>query len=211
VALTACGADDSASWGGTISDNAGVALVSNPAEGNWSLQPAPQLTQDLDIGTVAGDAAYQFGTIGGIDVNEAGEILVLDQLAAQVQVFDANGKHLRSLGKPGEGPGELVPGATLSGLAAGRADTVYVFDYRRYRFVGFAGNGTEIGSYVVTPEEGIPMVIRPASGGRLAIQLRRLPAAPAAGGDVGLHELLIIRDLTAGQTDTVASLRPASR
>jgi len=206
LALAACSGTDASKWGGTVSDSAGVAIVTNPAEGGWSLAKAPEITRDLDIGTIEGDPAYQFGTIAAIDVSDAGEILVLDQLAAEVRVFDASGKHLRSVGKPGQGPGELVPGQTLTGLRAGRGDTVYVMDLARFRIVGFAGDGTEVGSYPVPITQGIPVVLRPAPGGKVAMQVRRMALPGVTDSTVTPRDFIVIRDLTGATADTVASL-----
>lgn len=205
LTLTAC-RDAGAKWGGTITDSAGVAYVTNPAEGDWSLQPQPQLVKDLDIGTVEGEPAYQFSTIAGIDVNDAGEVLVLDQQAAQVRIFDAAGKHLRSVGRPGGGPGELMAGQTLIGLRAGRGDTVYVGDLGRFRIVALAGDGKEVGSYPIPITEGIPVALRPAPGGKVALQLRRMALPGVTDSTTKPADFIIVRDLTAGTADTVAQL-----
>ena len=206
LVLTACNVADADKWGGTITDSAGVAIVTNPAQGDWSVAPQPQVTKDLDIGTVEGEAAYQFGAIASIDVNDAGEILVLDQQAAQVRVFDATGKHLRSIGRPGGGPGELTPGQTLVGMRAGRGDTVYVADLGSFRIVGFAGDGTEFGSYPIPLAQGIPVIMRPAPGGKLAIQMRRMALPGITDSTVTPRDFIIIRDLAASTADTVATL-----
>lgn len=205
LALTACRGGE-AKWAGTITDSAGVAYVQNPAEGDWSLQPQPQFVKDLDIGTVEGEPAYQFSTIAGIDVNDAGEILVLDQQAAQVRVFDAAGKHVRSIGRPGGGPGELMAGQTLIGVRAGRGDTVYVGDLGRFRIVALGGDGKEVGSYPTPLTEGIPVTLRPAPGGKVALQLRRMALPGITDSTTTPADFVIVRDLTAGTADTVAKL-----
>jgi len=205
LSVAACGRSADR-WDGAVTDSAGVAIVTNPAAGSWSLAPAPEVTHDLDIGTVEGDAAYQFGTIAAIDVSDAGEILVLDQLAGEVRVFDQAGEYLRSLGKPGNGPGELVPGQTLTGLRAGRGDTVYVMDLARFRIAGFAGNGEEVGSYPVDLAQGIPVVIRPAADGKLAMQVRRMALPGITDSTVTPRDFIVLRDLTGATADTVASL-----
>ncbi len=47
------------------------------------------------------------GQIGNAGVDRQGNVYVLDTQLAQVQVFTPDGKHLRTLGREGEGPGEM--------------------------------------------------------------------------------------------------------
>ncbi len=47
------------------------------------------------------------GQIGNAGVDAQGNVYVLDTQLAQVQVFAPAGKHLRTLGREGEGPGEM--------------------------------------------------------------------------------------------------------
>ena len=107
AAVCGCGGGDAGDWAGTVTDSAGVAVVTNPADAEWTLRAAPRLVPELDIGEVEGEGAYQFGQVIGLDVTPAGDIVVLDQQAAQVRVFDRAGRHLRTIGKPGGGPGEF--------------------------------------------------------------------------------------------------------
>ena len=53
-----------------------------------------------------GDAQGQFDDPTGIAIAET-QVFVSDARNARIQVFDLNGKFLRSFGKPGKGPGEL--------------------------------------------------------------------------------------------------------
>jgi len=86
----------------------GIPVVYNPKEP----VPPPEgpsrlmLTEDLCIGEdEAGD--FVFSEIRTIEVDNEGNIYVLDSKEVCVKVFDKNGKHVRTFGKKGQGPGEL--------------------------------------------------------------------------------------------------------
>ncbi|MDY0111122.1 MAG: hypothetical protein RBT60_14440 [Candidatus Krumholzibacteria bacterium] len=61
-----------------------------------------------------------FGNVGGVLAGPDGEVLVLDSQLAQVQVYDAQGRWLRSLSREGEGPGEVRNPAACFFLPDGR-------------------------------------------------------------------------------------------
>lgn len=111
VALFAgCSAADAGpEWFGTVTDSAGIRIIDNPREGIWTPETTWRLTEELRIGELAGDEAYQFGSIVAIDVDANGNLFVLDQQAAELRVFDAAGSFLYAMGGPGSGPGELGP------------------------------------------------------------------------------------------------------
>jgi hypothetical protein len=62
---------------------------------------------DLSIGQLEGAAEYAFGRVSGITEGATGEIYVSDAQANAIRVFDANGVFLRTIGREGQGPGEL--------------------------------------------------------------------------------------------------------
>jgi len=92
-----------------IKEENGIPVVYNPKK------PAPPrgtpskliLEEDLSIATKAEDAKYAFAAITGIRVDEEGNIYVLDGKEATINVFDKSGKHLRNIGRRGQGPGEF--------------------------------------------------------------------------------------------------------
>jgi hypothetical protein len=104
VVLAACSGGDSSS-SSTVRDSAGIAIVETPKANDVEYWQAQQV---LAIGpdSSASDAGV-FGSIGGVTADAQGHIHVLDQQAQQVRVFGADGKFVRSLGRPGRGPGEL--------------------------------------------------------------------------------------------------------
>jgi hypothetical protein len=193
----------SSDWGGTERDSAGVTVVQNPAEGNWTLKEQPQLVEELRIGTEEGDPVYQFGTVVSIDVDDAGRIHVLDQQAAQVRVFDSDGKHVRTIGRPGAGPGELSP-ATMAVLA-GPADVVYVADIMRQRIAAFGADGTETGSTPVLVQSGIPIRFDVSPEGRFLMQVRVM-TMPGMRDTVPMKDRILARDPASEQADTLLEL-----
>ena len=72
-------------------------------------------------------------------------IYILDGTTQEIQVFDAEGGFLRTLGGQGEGPGEF---REALGPAIARGDTLWVADGRAPRYSIFAPDGTFIGTRV---------------------------------------------------------------
>ena len=96
---------------------------------------------DLQFGSVDGDDPNL--TFGAIRVQAAGDgtIYVLDQQAAEVRVFDSDGRYLRTIVRRGEGPGEIggANGIFLSG------DTLlWINDTRQFTIIGVNTDGEEV-------------------------------------------------------------------
>ncbi len=171
--LWACAAGDSGGgWAGTVRDSAGVQIVENPATGIWGTRPRVTLTEDLRIGAADGDPEYQFGQIAGLGITSAGEILVLDGQAAHLKVFSPSGEHVRTIGRPGSGPGEF--GAGAAGVLVVQGDTVLVPDMGNQRVNRFLPNGEALGSFRIAFETGIPIQWNVLAG-RAVLQLRKFP------------------------------------
>lgn len=62
---------------------------------------------DLSIGQLEGPAEYAFGRVSGVAEGPGGEIYVSDSEAGAIRVFDAQGTFVRTLGREGQGPGEM--------------------------------------------------------------------------------------------------------
>ncbi len=102
-----------AKWKGTIVKEGDVTVVKNPKEPLYKT-PVLELKDDLSIGgpDAQGDSALD--QVRTFVVDDAGTIYVLDQQASHIKVFDASGKYLRTIGRKGQGPGELEYPMTLS-------------------------------------------------------------------------------------------------
>jgi len=91
-----------------IKQENGVTVVSNPK--TPALPPGTSvklvLKEDFTIGVKEGDEKYMFLSVRDIDVDDVGNIYVLDTKAAHIKVFDENGTFVKTIGKKGEGPGE---------------------------------------------------------------------------------------------------------
>lgn len=203
LVVAACGGASVGEWAGTVTDSAGVPVVQNPAEGGWTLLPAPRVEEELRIGAVEGEAAYQFGQIMAVDVDEAGRIYVLDQQAAAVRVFDAGGRHIRTVGRPGGGPGELS--MMTMAVMAGGDEVVYVADVMRQRIAAFGADGAEVGSTPLLVQDGMPVRIVPSEEGRFALHVRSM-MLPGMTEPVPPRDWILLRSPSGEAADTIMEL-----
>jgi hypothetical protein len=181
--IAACGGDSSKSaWAGTIADSAGIPVVNNPAQGMWGDGEAWTLVEELSVGSLEGDAAYQFGQIIGVDVDGEGNVYIADSQARDVRVFDASGNYLRTVGSPGSGPGEL--GLGMNGVFVVGQEIV-VPDLGNARVNYYDLDGTFITSERVDMAKGVPLRWDIASGGRLVAQTRNMNPADSTAGTTG--------------------------
>lgn len=81
----------------------------------------------LQLGVAEGPEPLTFGSIRDAATDRLGRIMVLDDQALQLRVFDHAGRALQTFGGPGDGPGEYRYPRTLSVGPSGRAA---VFDGR---------------------------------------------------------------------------------
>jgi hypothetical protein len=167
-------------WQGTVADSAGITVVTNREAGLWQPGEAWRVADDLTIGAVDGNPDYLFGSIAGICVGSAGEIVVVDRQVGSVRVFDPAGQLQHIFGSLGEGPGEL--GAMLAGCFIGPGDTVAIPDLQLYRVSRFLLDGSVIGSVPFDIGNGVPIRWGMRSDGRLVAQLRFGLLDPSAPG-----------------------------
>jgi len=115
-------------WKGTITTENGITVVQNPKEPMYGAD-ALVLEEDLSISgdTTEGDSL--FSQIRSIAVDNAGNIYVLDWKDNHVLAFDKMGRHLRTFGRAGQGPGEFVTPLTM-GLAPD--GEIVIEDYRSH-------------------------------------------------------------------------------
>lgn len=121
-------------------DSAGIQIVENSGptwstDSGWRLGGAPL----LDIGQLDGpDETQFFRVIAGARLSDGS--LVLGSIGSHdLRRFTADGEHLWTVGREGEGPGEFT---ALAQLTAGSGDTLLTYDFEQRRISRFGPDGT---------------------------------------------------------------------
>ncbi len=125
----------------TRTDSAGVALVVSEGADrvlDWAFEERLRLGGDDE-----GPGAFYSLSRSLIATDAAGRIHVLDGGAHRVVVFDGEGRHLRTLGREGDGPGEL---AMASGVDVD-GGVVGVWDYGKTGIVRFGPDGEPLPTF----------------------------------------------------------------
>jgi len=151
-----------AGWKAKILTEDGVRVVVNPAEplyGGIKLE----LEEELRIGK-EGDDREQFYRVRDIAADPQGYFYVDDMSNGRVQVFDPQGAFLRTIGRPGQGPGEFENPTLIR--FGGQEGRIHVMD-RFQRINLFDGQGIYIRS--VMPERGLFDYFPDAADGFVAV------------------------------------------
>lgn len=93
-------------WKGTIEEEDGVMIIKNPKDPVYS-EDIFSLEEEISIGKPKGREEYMFSQIIDVGVDDEENIYILDFKEAHIKVFNKNGEYLRTIGKRGQGPGEM--------------------------------------------------------------------------------------------------------
>ena len=135
-ALAGCGAGDAPGVAVARTDSADVQIVRSIGEDvplDWTFTPTLTLG-----GADEGLASFYQLSRSNIAVGPAGDLYVLDRSDHRVVVFDTAGRHLRTLGREGGGPGEIQ--RFPSGLVVAPDGVVSVHDAGKRGLVRFAAD-----------------------------------------------------------------------
>jgi len=110
--------------------------------------PVWRATEVATIGADSGDAS--FASVRSLLFAKNGELLVVDQRAREVKVFDTTGTFLRRIGRTGAGPGEFADPYSLAWLG----DTLALLDPGNSRIGLFGPGGKWAGQLPVQPITG---------------------------------------------------------
>lgn len=138
----ACGADDSG----------------QPADGAWRAGEEWKLVKEAQIGSADGEGAAMFANIVGLLVDPLDRVWVADGQQQEVRVFDARGRHVRTIGRKGGGPEEF---GMLAGMDWGPDGNLWVVDGGNSRYAVW----DTAGKLVATHRRASNMLMIPWSGG----------------------------------------------
>lgn len=137
VALTACGGVRSGSV--LVSDSSGVQITELPHALTWESQQW-NLTSEplLDIGVQQGEAPYELDRVAGAGRLADGSIVIANAGTSELRLYDSGGKHIRSMGRRGDGPGEF---RRITWVQVVQPDTLLVVDSELRRVTAFTESG----------------------------------------------------------------------
>lgn len=155
VVLTGCGSGAPGTTDAfAVRDSAGVQVATNHGPGAW---PADSVWRPTVAATIGGsaDPHDDWGWVHTAAVDSRGEVLLLgDQ---RVFVYDSTGSYVRTIGGPGQGPGELGPARSMaSAVMVIPGDSVIVADMGNMRINAYAPDGTPAWSFPIPLEFGGP-------------------------------------------------------
>ena len=164
IAMVACGESPGDTPSGMeITDSAGIRIVTSPpgdvVYAELATEPA------VSIGLLDGPDEFLFGDIESVARDASGNLVVADEQALEIRIFDPKGGYLRSVGREGEGPGEFLDLTGAWTLADGSIVTV---DYRLDRITRFDAAGAPVGTATFSSPDDL-IVLPVALGGPGAI------------------------------------------
>jgi hypothetical protein len=123
----------------TTSDSAGVAIAENRGPA-WGPGDALVIAERpvLRVGAIEGPSEYQLHDVQGALRLEDGTLVIANAGSNEIRFYDHLGRHLRSVGRVGDAPGEY---RLITGLGAGPGDSLWVYDYGARRFTVLTAQG----------------------------------------------------------------------
>jgi len=199
--FVACGSQDT--WGKpaiTRRDSTGVQITENDLErlqATCVLGVSPTVT----IGTAEGDEKYQLYRVFGARRLSDGRIAVVNQGSQQLRFYDQQGRFVSQTGRAGEGPGEFRDAFHLWVLPG---DTVWVGDYRPWRFLVFGPDGQWVRTVQADPMYINTAVTSVLDDGRFILAER--PRTTQSGTQFELRHLtLALHGVDGALIDTIGT------
>jgi len=145
-----------------VRDSAGITIVENPDPGPNPPAWAAVDSLEADIGGDATDVVYDLNQVTGAVRLADGRLAVANGSTSDVRYYDAEGMHLKTMGRRGDGPGEYQQ---PMGLWLVTGDSVVVFDGRLFRLTVLDPEGNTARSYGLNRTTGL----QTPAGGRMAL------------------------------------------
>jgi hypothetical protein len=131
-----------------------------------SIRFVPELT--IDDTSMPEDAFFE--GVSSIVCDNDGNIYICDYKANNIKKFNASGKHLKTIGRKGQGPGEF----NMPFEIAVTDDRLIVWDLGNRRLCVLAPDGEFIKSVQIFRGEGRPQKMRPLPNGNIVIELEKI-------------------------------------
>jgi len=129
-------------WKGQIAEVNGVTVVENPKRPLYE-EPVLILDEELRIGEQESRPEYIFAGISSIAVDNSENIYVADSKDSHIKVFSPKGDYLRTIGRQGQGPGEI---GRLREIYISESEILVVVDSRRRQVHTFSTSGDYLDS-----------------------------------------------------------------
>ncbi len=202
VALSGCaeaGGPESPSF--TVADSVGIEVVTSHAPA-WSQADAWQVSRRpvLKIGELDGPLEFAFGKVRAVGWLPDGRVFVGDEQAHSIRIFSPQGDYLETVGREGQGPGELQWFLTVSRY---RGDSLFVYDYAQRAVSVFAPDLTFARRFRNPAVEGNYWIVSALADGRFLLYSpghNRLSGGPGLVPD---SSLIIVSAPDGSSTDTV--------
>ncbi|MFG0252749.1 MAG: 6-bladed beta-propeller [Phycisphaerales bacterium JB038] len=203
VALLGCG-DTPGTAATAVRDSAGIEIIENDVDVDalpvWRLADEPSLS----IGDAIPSLDYVLDRVYYARSFPDGRVLVSMGLT-EMRIFDAEGTHLRTIGREGEGPGEFLFLWDAHPLGD---DRIRALDIRNRRVGFFDAHGGELlGEVPLVTHWSNPNGVGLLADGRYAGVLPRYSSDPPGTPDLRL----VVHDRDATASDTIAAFSVPDR
>jgi hypothetical protein len=138
LVLSSALAQQTPPWKGKITKDGDVTIVKNPKDPIHK-EPILSLKEDFAIGGAQAKGEYALALPRSLAVDKAGDLFILDVKESCIRVFDHSGKYLKTIGRKGQGPGE-IGGASSMSLPPG-SNELAVVDISNRRLAFFSTDG----------------------------------------------------------------------
>jgi len=143
-------------WKGEIDYIDGVQVVTNYGKGIWEVSKKGKkivFAKELAIGTLGGDENQIFHQPTYVMADRDENIYVLDSGNYRIQKFDKNGNYLLTIGRKGQGPGDILRSFEIK---LDSHNNILIFDIDNNRISKFDTRANFTGSFSVpfTPYHG---------------------------------------------------------
>ena len=144
-------------WKGEIDYIDGVEVITNYDKGIWEVSKKGKkivFSEEVAIGTLEGDENQLFHQPTYVLADRNENIYVLDSGNYRIQKFDKNGNYLLTIGRKGQGPGDILRSFEIK---LDSHNNILIFDIDNNRISKFDTRANFTGSFSVpfTPYHGV--------------------------------------------------------